>query len=270
MAADSIFLKPAGAPPRFLATGTSLTGCRWSPDGTRLVCAAGNAYFIMVGSLFGNLAPSWIELFDVRSGARTVLTDSAHTNHSPVWARDGRFIYFVSDRQGPNDIYRLRADGGRHTPERLTVGLGVQSLSLSADGRRLAYNVYRTVGNLWSVPFRPRPMSLGDARQVTRGNQSAENPSVSRDGKLVYFDRDLNGTSQIYRVPVDGGEPEPLTNENYRNSRRPLTDGHLCLPFTARDRELINRQHGRYAGTVADRRLRRRRGNAVGVGDVHG
>jgi eukaryotic-like serine/threonine-protein kinase len=224
--ADSIFLKPTGAPPRFLATSTSLTGCRWSPDGTRLVCAAGNAYFTMVGALFGNLAPSWIELFDVRSGARTVVTDSAGINHSPVWSGDGRSIYFASDREGPTDIYRIRADGSRGAPERLTVGLGVQSLSLSADGRRLAYNVYRTVGNIWSVPFGPRPMSLRDAIQVTRGNQSAENSSVSADGKLVYYDSDLSGTSQLYRVPAGGGEQERLTTENYQDfAPAPSPDG---------------------------------------------
>ena len=218
--ADSIFLKATGAAPRFLASSTSVTGCRWSPDGSRLVCAAGNAYFLMVGALFGNLAPSWIELFDARSGARTVLTDSTGINHSPVWSPDGRFFYFVSDREGPTDIYRLRADGGRTAPERLTVGLGAQSLSLSADGRRLAYNVYRTVGNVWSVPFGRRPMSLRDAIQVTRGNQSVENPQVSFDGKLLYYDSDLSGTSQLYRVPVDGGEQERLTTDNYRISRR--------------------------------------------------
>jgi eukaryotic-like serine/threonine-protein kinase len=217
VAADSIFLKPSGAAPRFLATGTSLTGCRWSPDATRLVCAAGNAYFTMVGALFGNLAPSWIELYDARSGGRTVLTDSAGVTHSPMWSRDGRFIYFVSDRQGPTDIYRIASGGTRAAPERLTVGLGVQSLSLSADGRHLAYNVYRTVGNFWSVPFGPRPMSLRDAVQVTRGNQSAENPSMSADGKLLYYASDLSGTSQIYRVPAAGGEQERLTTDNHQD-----------------------------------------------------
>jgi serine/threonine-protein kinase len=215
--ADSIFVKPAGAAPRFLATSTSVTGCRWSPDGSRLVCAAGNAYFLMVGALFGNLAPSWIELFDVRSGAGTVLTDSAGINHSPVWSPDGRSIYYVSDRDGPTDIYRIPAGDRRTTPERLTVGLGAQSLSLTADGRRLAYNVYRTVGNIWSVPLGPRPMSLRDAVQVTRGNQSVENPSVSADGKLVYFDSDLSGASQLYRVPASGGEQERLTSDKYQD-----------------------------------------------------
>jgi serine/threonine protein kinase/WD40 repeat protein len=235
VAADSIFLKATGAAPRFLATSTSVTGCRWSPDGTRLVCAAGNAYFIMVGALFGNLAPSWIELFDARSGAKTVMTDSAGINHSPVWSPDGRFIYFVSDREGPTDIYRLRADGGRAAPDRLTVGLGVQSLSLSADGRRLAYNVYRTVGNVWSVPFGHRPMSLREATQVTRGNQSVENTSVSADGKLLYYDSDLSGTSQLYRVPVGGGEQERLTTDNHQDfSPAPSPDGHTLAFHSTR------------------------------------
>jgi eukaryotic-like serine/threonine-protein kinase len=215
--ADSIFLKPTGAAPRFLATSTSITGCRWSPDATRLACAAGNAYYLLVGAIFGNLAPSWLELFDVRSGARTTLTDSTGINHSPIWSPDGHFIYYVSDREGPTDIYRIPSHGGRVTPERLTVGLGAQSLSLSADGHRLAYNVYRTIGNIWSLPWGRRPMNMRDAVQVTRGNQSVENPSASPDGKLLYFDSDLSGTSQIYRMPVAGGEQERLTTDNHQD-----------------------------------------------------
>jgi eukaryotic-like serine/threonine-protein kinase len=233
--ADSIFLKPTGAALRFLATGTSVTGCRWSPDGTRLVCAVGNAYYLMVGALFGNLAPSWIELFDVRSGAGTVLTDSAGINHSPVWSPDGRFIYYISDREGPTDIYRIPTSGGRATPERLTVGLGAQSLSLSADGHRLAYNVYRTVGNVWSLPWGRRPMSLRDAVQVTRGTQSVENPGVSADGKTLYFDSDLSGTSQIYRIPVGGGEQERLTTDNHQDFPPHVSpDGHTVAFHSTR------------------------------------
>ena len=163
------------------------------------------------------------------------MTDSTGINHSPIWSSDGRFIYFVSDREGPTDIYRLPAGGARRVPERLTVGLGAQSLSLSADGRRLAYNVYRTVGNVWSVPFGRRPMSLRDATQVTRGNQSAENPNVSADGKLVYFDSDLSGTSQLYRVPVGGGEQERLTTDNHQDfAPAPSPDGHTLAFHSTR------------------------------------
>jgi Tol biopolymer transport system component len=164
-----------------------------------------------------------------------VLTDSTNVNHSPLWSPDGRWIYFVSDRAGPSDIYRIRADAGRMVPERLTVGLGAQTLSLSADGRRLAYNVYRTVGNVWSVPFGPRPMSLRDATQVTRGNQSVENPSLSADGQTLYFESDLSGTSQLYRMPVGGREQERLTNDNHQDfAPAPSPDGHTLAFHSTR------------------------------------
>ena len=60
----------------------------------------------MVGALFGNLAPSWIELFDVRSGAGTVLTDSAGINHSPIWSPDGNRIA-VGTLEGPTFGIRI-------------------------------------------------------------------------------------------------------------------------------------------------------------------
>jgi eukaryotic-like serine/threonine-protein kinase len=222
---DSIFLKPTGASPRLLTTSYSVTGCRWSPDGTRLACAAGNAYFTMVGQLFGNLASSWVEVVDVRTGTRTGVTDSVALNHSPAWSPDGRWLYFVSNRQGANDVYRIPSRGGGPI-QRLTVGLDAQSISISADGRRLAYNVYHKVRNAWSLPFGPRPMSLRGATQMTRGSQSVETQRVSSDGRTLYYDSDLSGTAQLYRIPVTGGEAERLTSDGYQNfAGAPSPDG---------------------------------------------
>ena len=215
VAGDSIFLKNPGEAPSFLSTRYSLTGCRWSPDGTRLACAAGNALYTAVGALYGNLAPSRVEVVEVRSGAWKALTDSVTLNHSPVWSADGRWIYFVSNRHGINDIYRVRSGGGRI--ERVSVGLGAQSIAVSGDGHRLAYNVYRAVGNIWSVPFGPRPMSLRQATPVTLGNQSVEISRVSRDGRTLYYSSDVSGTSQLYRIPVTGGEPERLTADGHQD-----------------------------------------------------
>jgi TolB protein len=71
-------------------------------------------------------------------------------------------------------------------------------------------------------------MSIRDAVQVTRGNQSAENPMVSADGKFVYYDSDLSGTSQIYRVPAGGGEQERLTTGNHQDfAPAPSPDGRM-------------------------------------------
>jgi Tol biopolymer transport system component len=40
-----------------------------------------------------------------------------------------------------------------------------------------------------------------------------ENPSVSYDGRWLVFDSNVAGNSDIYRVPVTGGEPERLTSD---------------------------------------------------------
>jgi Tol biopolymer transport system component len=231
---DSIFLKPGGEAPRLLTTSYSVTGCRWSPDGARLACAAGNAYFTKVGALFGNLAPGWVELVDVATGVRTTVTDSLALNHSPAWSPDGKWLYFVSNRQGAHDIYRIPTRGGSRV-QRLTVGLGAQSISLSSDGRRLAYNVYQKAANVWSIPFGPRPMGLRNATPVTRGNQSIENPAVTRDGRTLHYASDLSGNPQIYRIPVGGGEAERLTNDDYQNfGGAPSPDGRFIAFHSAR------------------------------------
>ena len=36
---------------------------------------------------------------------------------------------------------------------------------------------------------------------------------VSRDGRWLLYDSNLKGNSDIYRIPIGGGEPEQLTND---------------------------------------------------------
>src|SRR5205085_1595 len=56
----------------------------------------------------------------------------------PVYAPDGRSIYFVSDRGGAPQIYRMAATGGN--PERVTfTGSYNISPAISPDGKWLAY-----------------------------------------------------------------------------------------------------------------------------------
>ncbi len=201
---DSVFIKKAGEASRFLAMVDGLTACRWSPDSRQLACAAGNGLYLQIGPLYGNFAPGWIAVIDARTGAVRRLTDEASLNTSPVWSPNGKWIYFVSNRQGINDLYRIPVSGDSSRIERLTVGLNPQSVSLSADGKRLAYNLYQRVANAWSVPLGKRPMGLAGATQVTRGIQAIENLRTSADGKTLYYSSNMSGTPQLYRIPVAG------------------------------------------------------------------
>ena len=110
--------------------------------------------FLLWGSTLGNLAASSIWVMPASGGDPVRITDENHLNMSPVWAPDGEHVLFVSSAGGARDIYSQRvkssgkADGA---PARLTTGLNPHSISLSADGRSLAYSVFTTTANIWEA-----------------------------------------------------------------------------------------------------------------------
>jgi len=46
----------------------------------------------------------------VRNGETSVVSDSTSVNQCPAWSHDGRWLYFVSSRMGPRDIYAVLND----------------------------------------------------------------------------------------------------------------------------------------------------------------
>lgn len=188
----------------------------WSPRGDRIAYAAGNGGYLL--SVYGvlNVASSSIWAVSPEGGEPIRLTEDAHLDSSPQWTPDGRHVLFVSDRGGTRDIYRLtltRSGEPEGAPQRLTTGLQVHSISLSADGTRLVYSVLNRKQNIWSVPIPSlRTVSVREATPVTIGNQEIEGIAVSKDGKWLAFDSNRSGNQDIYKMPIDGGELVQLTS----------------------------------------------------------
>ena len=102
------------------------------------------------------------------------------------------------------------------TPE---VSLRVQSIgevTPSADGKLVLWTQTRSVmeaekseslTHIWLA----RSDGAG-RRQLTRGEKSATAPAFTPDGRFVLFLSDRAGKKNLYRIPVDGGEAEMLTN----------------------------------------------------------
>jgi Tol biopolymer transport system component len=187
---------------------------RWSPDGKWVALVSRNSGF--VSSLqYGNSAVSQIFMVPIEGGTPVPVTDGTSLATSPAWLPGGRGLLFVSDLGGSRDVYYVGISGGKAqgSPQRVTTGLRPHSIAVSADGRRMSYNLYTNTANIWSLPIpRMGVVAASSATQVTRGNQVVEAVAVSADGRWLYYDSNRTGRAELYRIPVTGGEPTQLTD----------------------------------------------------------
>jgi Tol biopolymer transport system component len=208
-----------GGEPRTVASGRYPNSIAWSPDGRKLAYVADNPWFVQSRLMLGNIAPSAVWIVNLDRGSQVRVTDVTHLNTAPVWTPDGFGVLYVSGSGGGRDIYQqavTRAGAPRGGSARLTSGLSVHTISLSADGSRLTYTTFSTRSNVWSAPItRGGVTSSAAARSITNENQSVEGVGVSPDGKWLAFDSNRNGTQQhIYKVATSQGEPTQLTKDS--------------------------------------------------------
>lgn len=94
----------------------------------------------------------------------------------------------------------------------LIESLGLSDPQISPDGRLVAFVVRRGrlaqndgVANLWVAP-----LAGGPARRLTTTEKSDWGPRWSRDGRHLYFVSTRKGAPAVWRLPVQGGEAEPV------------------------------------------------------------
>ena len=214
---DSVYVRDGRNNSRGIARLFEPGACVWSPDARYLACSSGNAISLMPGVVFGNVSPSKVVLVGVQDGAVRPITDSLSLNQNPVWSPDGRWIYFISNRYGPRDIFAQQMAGGKTAgpPLRLTTGLNAHTISLSSDGKRLAYADIAIESNAQSIPLPARPPIIAtSSTQLTSGGQLVEAMTMSSDGRWLFYDSDLGGNMDIYRKELPRGTPERLTTDS--------------------------------------------------------
>ena len=218
---DSIFVADADGQSRHvIARGVpEVSWCRWSALSARIACVSGNSIAKDPGANFANKAPSAIVVVPAAGGRAVHVTADHAMNQSPEWSPSSDRLFFISNRDGPLDVYEVAlASSGepRSPPMRVTTGLNARSMSVTADARHVAYSLYEGHANVFSLPIPASGIALStDAISVTTGAQTIEAVAVSPDGKWVAYDSDRDGLARIYRIAVSGGEPEQLTNEAF-------------------------------------------------------
>ena len=101
------------------------------------------------------------------------------------------------------------------TPEFAMQFQAVSTVVPSPDGKLVAWVQTRNVIESERSEQLPH-VFLGRADgtrriQLTRGEKGASNPAFSPDGQFVYFTSDRFGKTNIFRIPVDGGEAEAVS-----------------------------------------------------------
>ena len=200
-----------------VANGRSIHSPVWSSDGRWIAFVRGNPQF----EINGNQGPSAIAVVSATGSAPILVTDSSALNTAPVWRPGRTALLFISDKDGGRDVYELAlASSGKPSgaPTRITTGLNPDRIAVSADGKRLAWSVYGETSNIWSLPIPPRDsVPVSQATEVTTGSQDIETLGASPDGKWLYYDSDLKGNADIWRMPLAGGAaagaPEQITND---------------------------------------------------------
>ncbi|HJQ49416.1 MAG TPA: S9 family peptidase [Gaiellaceae bacterium] len=231
--------------PEDLYALTSVGDLRLSPDGRRV------AYVLnwIDREENGYRAAIWVAPLDGSEEPRQ-LTSGTRSDSSPRWSPDGRWLAFVSNRDGKDEtahaeLYVLPADGGE--PRRLTDGKeGVESIAWSPDSSQIAFarrvrdeayeeeddrrraprrftRVFYKLDSVGWTGDRRKHIFVADLegseRQLTNGDCEDGEPAWSPDGARLVFtslrgDRwDVELVEALYELEVDadGAEPRRLT-----------------------------------------------------------
>jgi Tol biopolymer transport system component len=119
--------------------GPQIHSIAWSPDGTQLC--------------FVVREKGQTDLFTVPAsgGQATRLTQSETHELVPRWSRDGRWIYYSSNRTGKWEIWRRSVSSSSNEPDQVTVG-GAVAAQESSTASTLYFVRPDTTG-IWATPL---------------------------------------------------------------------------------------------------------------------
>lgn len=166
---------------------------RLSPDGTRL------AMMVMEQGA----TDLWV--YDLQRDAMTRLA-SVGGPAGLVWSPDSRYLFFGTVRSG---ILWTRADGAGD-PQPLTGTKANQApLSITSDGKRLAYSEYAGHAQIWTVPLEETngQIKAGKPEQFLKSPFAEVSAAFSPEGKWLAYCSNATGTYEVFvqAFPDTGG-----------------------------------------------------------------
>jgi Tol biopolymer transport system component/serine/threonine protein kinase len=130
---------------------------------------------------------------------------------TPTWTQDGKEIVFSSTTAGLRSLWRVPVSGG--TPQPIT-GIGEMAMSpaVAPKGNQLAYLHFALRNSIWQLTLKDEKHASGHPAQRFSSRGINWRPSFSPDGKMVAFESDRMGFSDIWYCAADGSNCKQLTS----------------------------------------------------------
>jgi eukaryotic-like serine/threonine-protein kinase len=196
-----------GTGERKLLSGGDAVQPSWSPHGQRV------AYWSVPT---GGTRILWT--IPAAGGPPVQVTNADHVDWDPVWAPDGRSLFFVSDRSGSMNVWRVPIDepSGRVLGEPQPITTSSQPLgllSVSRDGRRIVCATDERKSNLERWPLDPAALRVtGKFLPITHGARAVRSSDASPDGQWIAFDTS-SPQEDLFVARADGSGQRQLTSD---------------------------------------------------------
>jgi serine/threonine protein kinase/Tol biopolymer transport system component len=227
------------------------TRIAWSPDGKVIACAAGGT------------VPSSIVGVSVEDGTERPLTLRKWVYVGQIaWLFDGSgLLVIAAEQQSRVQVWHLSYPGGE--VRQITNDLNrYDDVTLTADSGALVTVQTNRVSNIWVAPkddaSRAKQITSGtqyngvswtpDGRLVCWSRESGNSeiwimnadgtnpkqlthegengrPTVSRDGRYIYYQSSRSEQLNVWRMDIDGGNAKQLTNGTRNGNPYPSPDG---------------------------------------------
>ncbi len=194
---------------------------RWSPDGKRIafISTLKTGHFLLhVADVKDNHLEN-IECItpDRKSETKRYYYSAYDHAINPVWSRDGKKIFFISNHEishGTGDLVSMDVNSKEIKTIQHEETNWRARPDISPDGTRVVYASYhgRNYHQLWLLPSEggyPFPITYGDYDNM--------NPRWSPDGKKIAFISNRSGNTSLWMIDVFDGKQQHLhaTTLNY-------------------------------------------------------